>query len=98
MIQLLLIYTTLLPMTILLNDILNLKDLENTKIRFLTKNRIQDPLKAFKYDKKELFKSQFWNYRIPDSGRKIRQFKVGQTEIGFASQGRHNVLRLPQGY
>ena len=38
MIQLLLIYTTLLPMTILLNDILNLKDLENTKIRFVKGN------------------------------------------------------------
>jgi hypothetical protein len=65
-------------MTILLNDILNLKDLENTKIRFLPKNRIQDPLKLFKHDRKELFKSQFWNY----SNRKA--FRVGQTAIGFA--------------
>ena len=79
MIQLLLIYTTLLPMTILLNDILNLKDLENTKIRFLPKNRIQDPLDAFKRDRKELFKSQFWNY-----GNK-KSFRPGQTAIGFAS-------------
>ena len=77
MIQLLLIYTTLLPMTILLNDILNLKDLENTKIRFLPKNRIQDPLDAFKRDRKELFKSQFWNY----SNKKA--FRPGQTAIGF---------------
>ena len=79
MIQLLLIYTTLLPMTILLNDILNLKDLENTKIRFLPKNRIQDPVNSFKFDRKELFKSQFWNY----SNKKA--FRVGQTAIGFAS-------------
>ena len=78
MIQLLLIYTTLLPMTILLNDILNLKDLENTKIRFLPKNRIQDPLDSFKHDRKELFKSQFWNY----SNKKA--FRPGQTAIGFA--------------
>ena len=78
MIQLLLIYTTLLPMTILLNDILNLKDLENTKIRFLPKNRIQDPLDAFKRDRKELFKSQFWNYG------KRKEFRAGQTAIGFA--------------
>ena len=79
MIQLLLIYTTLLPMTILLNDILNLKDLENTKIRFLPKNRIQDPVNSFKGDRKELFKSQFWNY----SNKKA--FRPGQTAIGFAS-------------
>ena len=81
MIQLLLIYTTfLLRMMILLNDILNLKDLENTKIRFLPKNRIQDPLDAFKRDRKELFKSQFYNY----SKGKGKEFKVGQTAIGFA--------------
>ncbi len=67
-------------MTILLNDILNLKDLENTKIRFLPKNRIQNPLDAFKRDRKELFKSQFYNY----SKGKGKEFKVGQTAIGFA--------------
>ena len=80
MIQLLLIYTTLLPMTILLNDILNLKDLENTKIRFLPKNRIQDPVNSFKFDRKELFKSQFYNY----SEGKGKEFQVNQTAIGFA--------------
>ena len=70
-------------MTILLNDILNLKNLENTKIRFIPKNRYEDPLKLFKRDKKTLLNWQFWNYAIPDSGRKIRQFKVGQTAIGL---------------
>ena len=76
MIQLLLIYTTLLPMTILLNDILNLKDLENTKIRFVKGNGIDDPLDLFKHDRKALLNWQFYNY-------KSKQFKVGQTAIGF---------------
>ena len=62
MIQLLLIYTTLLPMTILLNDILNLKDLENTKIRFVKGNGIDDPKELFKRDKKALLNWQFYNY------------------------------------
>ena len=62
MIQLLLIYTTLLPMTILLNDILNLKDLENTKIRFVKGNGIDNPLDLFKRDRKALLNWQFWNY------------------------------------
>jgi hypothetical protein len=70
-------------MTILLNDILNLKNLENTKIRFIPKNRYEDPLKLFKRDRKTLLNWLFWNYGITDSGRKIRQFKVGQTAIGL---------------
>lgn len=77
MIQLLLIYTTLLPMTILLNDILNLKDLESTKIRFVKGNGIDDPLDLFKRDRKALLNWQFWNYG------KIKQFRAGQTAIGF---------------
>jgi len=76
MIQLLLIYTTLLPMTILLNDILNLKDLENTKIRFVVPNQTVDPIDLFKHNRKALFNWQFYNY-------KSKFFKVGQTAIGF---------------
>ena len=77
MIQLLLIYTTfLLRMMILLNDILNLKDLENTKIRFVVPNLTVDPIELFKNDRKELLNWLFWNY-----GKK--EFKVGQTAIGF---------------
>ena len=70
-------------MTIVLNDILNLKNLENTKIRFIPKNRYEDPLDLFQRDPKTLLNWQFWNYGITNSGRKIRQFKVGQTAIGL---------------
>ena len=77
MIQLLLIYTTLLPMTILLNDILNLKDLENTKIRFVKGNGIDDPKELFKRDRKALLNWQFYNYS------KRKAFRPGQTAIGF---------------
>ncbi len=79
-------------MTILLNDILNLKDLENTKIRFIPKNRYEDPLDLFQRDPKTLLNWQFWNYGITNSGRKIRQFKVGQTAIGFAKIEEHKWL------
>jgi hypothetical protein len=64
-------------MTILINDILNLKNLENTKIRFVQDNQTVDPIDLFKNDRKELLNWLFWNY-----GKK-KQFKVGQTAIGF---------------
>jgi hypothetical protein len=64
-------------MTILLNDILNLKSLENTKIRFVVSNLTVDPIDLFKNDRKELLNWLFWNYD------KKKQFKVGQTAIGF---------------
>ena len=41
-------------MTILINDILNLKKLENTKIRFVVPNLTVDPIELFKNDRKEL--------------------------------------------
>ena len=63
-------------MTILINDILNLKNLENTKIRFVVPNLTVDPIELFKNDRKELLNWLFWNY-----GKK--EFKVGQTAIGF---------------
>ena len=63
-------------MTILLNDILNLKDLENTKIRFVVPNQTVDPIDLFKHNRKALFNWQFYNY-------KSKFFKVGQTAIGF---------------
>ena len=63
-------------MTILINDILNLKTLENTKIRFVVPNLTVDPIELFKNDRKELLNWLFWNY-----GKK--EFKVGQTAIGF---------------
>ena len=85
MIQLLLIYTTLLPMTILLNDILNLKDLENTKIRFLMKNRFQDPLHYYQHNKKRLFDCQFWNINN-------KVFRPGKTAIGFLPIGKNKWL------
>ena len=64
-------------MTILINDILNLKTLENTKIRFVVPYLNVDPIDLFKNDRKELLNWLFWNY-----GKK-KQFKVGQTAIGF---------------
>jgi len=68
-------------MTILINDILNLKNLENTKIRFVVPyvapNLTVDPKDLFKNDRKELLNWLFWNY-----GKK-KEFKVGQTAIGF---------------
>jgi len=68
-------------MTILINDILNLKKLENTKIRFVVPyvapNLTVDPKDLFKNDRKELLNWLFWNY-----GKK-KEFKVGQTAIGF---------------
>ena len=63
-------------MTILINDILNLKNLENTKIRFVVPYLTVDPMELFKNDRKELLNWLFWNY-----GKK--EFKVGQTAIGF---------------
>ena len=63
-------------MTILINDILNLKILENTKIRFVVPYLTVDPIDFFKNDRKELLNWLFWNY-----GKK--EFKVGQTAIGF---------------
>ena len=86
MIQLLLIYTTLLPMTILLNDILNLKDLENTKIRFVKGNGIDDPKELFKRDRKALLNWQFYNYS------KRKAFRPGQTAIGFVKIEEHKWL------
>ena len=63
-------------MTILINDILNLKNLENTKIRFVVSTLTVDPIDLFKHDRKALLNWLFWNY-----GKK--EFKVGQTAIGF---------------
>ena len=82
----LLIYTTLLPMTILLNDILNLENLESTKIRFLVSNRIEDPLDLFKHNRKALLNWQFWNYS------NSKAFRVGQTAIGFVPIGKDKWL------
>ena len=59
-------------MTILINDILNLKNLENTKIRFVQNNQTVDPIDLFKNDRKELLNWLFWNY-----GKK-KQFKEQQ--------------------
>jgi hypothetical protein len=63
-------------MTILINDILNLETLENTKIRFVVPYRTVDPIDLFKNDRKELLNWLFWNY-----GKK--EYKVGQIAIGF---------------
>jgi hypothetical protein len=67
---------------ILLNDILNLNNLEDVKIRFNKKNDAEyDPIKFFKEDKERLLKGQFWNYS------RNKSFKEGQIAIGFALIG-----------
>ncbi len=63
-------------MPILLNDILNLEEIDNTKIRFNQSNGIIDPIKIFKENKEELLHWQFWNYDK-------RSFYEGQITIGF---------------
>lgn len=65
-------------MAILLNDILNFKDLNNIKIRFNKSDGRKDPIQIFK-DKdrrKELLDWQFWN-------KEKKSYKVGQIAIGF---------------
>jgi hypothetical protein len=66
-------------MQILLNDILNLENIKNTKIRFNQSNGIDDPISIFKDKEKrdKLMHWQFWNYSDK------RSFYEGQTAIGF---------------
>ena len=64
-------------MAIFINDILNLNDLDNVKVRFVKGNNITDPLELFKKDRKSLLDWQFWNYS------KQKSFKEGQITIGF---------------
>jgi len=64
-------------MSILINDILKLEDLNNVKIRFVKTNNIIDPIVLFKDDRKSLLDWQFWNYA------KKKSFKVGEIVIGF---------------
>jgi GIY-YIG catalytic domain-containing protein len=63
--------------SILLNDILKFKDLNNIKIRFVLTNNIIDPIELFKYDRKTLLDWQFWNYA------KKKSFRKGEIAIGF---------------
>jgi hypothetical protein len=66
-------------MAILLNDVLNFKELNNVKIRFNQDNGGNyEPLRLYKEDKKQLLKGQFWNYS------KNKSFKEGQVAVGFA--------------
>jgi hypothetical protein len=65
-------------MSILLNDILNLSNLANVKIRFNTKNDTgHDPILFFKENNQRLLDGQFWNYK----GKK--SFQQGDIAIGF---------------
>ncbi|MCC7307971.1 MAG: GIY-YIG nuclease family protein [Acidobacteria bacterium] len=64
-------------MTILLNEILNLPDLGNSKIRFVTSNGKDNPIAIFKEDRKRLFEWQFWNYK------KGKSFRLNQVAIGL---------------
>lgn len=64
---------------ILLNEILNLNDLENVKIRFnLMFRGVWNPIEFFKNeDNNILLEGQYWNYKTKKS------FKEGQITIGF---------------
>lgn len=64
------------PMAILLNDILNLRNIKNTKIRFNKDNGVEDPITIFKENKEKLLHWQFWN-------GKNKSFKKGQISVGF---------------
>ncbi len=64
-------------MSILLNDILNLENLRNTKIRFVTSNHITDPIAIFRENRDELLRWQFWNYK------KNKSFREDQVAIGL---------------
>lgn len=62
---------------ILINDILNIENLSNVKIRFVKGNSELNPIDLFKFDRSMLLEWQFWNYK------KNRSFKEGQLAIGF---------------
>lgn len=68
---------------ILLNDLLNLKDLNNVKIKFNKENKDNDdfdPIKHFKEDMDRLLEGQFWI-------GKTKRFKLGNISLGFAKLG-----------
>jgi hypothetical protein len=64
---------------ILLNDILNIENLDNVKIRFvLMVDDNWNPIELFKNnDIKSLLSGQYWNYN------KKKSYKNGQITIGF---------------
>jgi hypothetical protein len=63
--------------SILLNDILNLSDLSNTKIKFNMSNGYHDPLDIFKSGQLDILLGwQYWNSRK-------KSFSVNQTTVGF---------------
>lgn len=64
-------------MSIYLNDILRLENLNNVKIRFVKANKDNNPIEIFKENRKKLLDWQFWNYS------KNKSFYEGQIAIGF---------------
>lgn len=65
-------------MNIYLNDILNISDLSNVKIRFNKDNNGEfNPIKLFKENKKALLNGHFHNYSK-------KSYKEGDIAIGFA--------------
>ncbi|WKN41709.1 GIY-YIG nuclease family protein [Tunicatimonas pelagia] len=63
-------------MDILLNDILQLSEIENTKVKFNVSNGVKDPIDIFKENREELLQWQFWN-------SSKRSYYEGQVTIGF---------------
>jgi len=70
----------------MVNEILNLQDLDNLKVRFVKSYKDYDPIELFKHDKTELLNWQFWNYN------KKKSFKVGEIAIGFLKIDNHKWL------
>jgi len=62
-------------MTIKLNDILQIEDLNNTKIRFLM-NDEHHPIEQFESKDDKLLDGHYWNY-------KSKSYKIGQKTFGF---------------
>jgi tRNA G10 N-methylase Trm11 len=74
---------------IVLNEILNIKDLENVKIRFILMSKNNwNPIELFKNDDiKSLLEAQYWNYSK-------KAYKNGQTTIGFVRLNQKDNLWL----
>ena len=70
-------------MSIFLNDILKLGNLERTKIRFVTSNGITDPILLFKNNPQQLLRWLLRNKESKKDKTPIKVFKEGQIAVGL---------------
>lgn len=68
-------------MSILINDLLNIENIKNLKVRFVQSNGDTDPIELFKSDRSSLLEWQFWNYE------KKKSFRQNDVAIGFVKLG-----------